>query len=174
MYSRSNEPLQPGQNVSLLIDGESISDGSKHTVQNPHDQREVWSYTTANAENANQAIEAAQAAFPAWSNTNPATRGAILQQAAKIFLERSEELAQYMKLETAASDAFIEFNISATTKQLKDIGSRATAVQGFFPSIEDDARSALILKEPYGVILGIAPWSVRQSFTWDRETDFYA
>lgn len=33
-------------------------------------------------------------------------------------------------------------------------------VQGSIPASGDEGRAALVLKEPYGVILGIAPWLV--------------
>ena len=82
----------------------------------------------------------------------------MLFRAADLFTQRRQELERYMKLETAADDAFIAFNIEATVSQLRDVASRVTAIQGSFPSVEDDNRSALVLKEPYGVILGIAPW----------------
>ncbi|KAK9427725.1 aldehyde dehydrogenase domain-containing protein [Lipomyces doorenjongii] len=159
MSSEANDLAHIGENVSLIINGASPPDESKIPIISPVDGREIWTYSSATVENAHQAIEAAKAAFPAWASTNALARSEILVRAAEIFLQRREELEKYMKLETAADDAFIGFNILATVQQLKDIAGRVTRIQGDFPSVEDDSRSALVLKEPYGVILGIAPWN---------------
>ena len=147
-----------GHNVSLLIDGESVQSGSKFPVINPADGSSVWTYSSATVEDAQRAVESAAAAFPAWAKTSAVERSEILRKAASLYAERKDQLAEYMKLETAADDGFIGFNIEATAKQLQDVANRATAIQGSFPQLEDDSRSALVLREPYGVILGIAPW----------------
>lgn len=144
--------------VTFVINNESTDNRSRYPVANPADGSHVWHYTSAAVEDAHQAIDAAAAAFPDWSQTHPSRRSDILFKAADLFLERQETLQTYMKLETAAEDAFIEFNIHATAKQLKDIASRIVTISGSFPVVEDDGRSALVLKEPYGVVLGIAPW----------------
>lgn len=144
--------------VTLVIDNEDVDNESRYPVTNPLDGSHVWHYASATLQNAHQAIEAAVAAFPEWSQTHPSRRSEILFKAADLFLERRENLRTYMKLETAAEDAFIEFNIDATVKQLKDIASRIVTISGSFPVVEDSGRSAIVLKEPYGVILGIAPW----------------
>lgn len=158
MAAGANGVSQDAHNVSLLIAGESVQSDSKFPVISPVDGSSVWTYSSASVEDAQQAIKAAQTAFPAWAKTPAVERSEILRKAATLYEERKDDLAKYMKLETAADDAFIGFNISATAKQLQDVANRATAIQGSFPSLEDDSRSALVLKEPYGVVLGIAPW----------------
>lgn len=156
--SRPRELSKSDRSVSLLINGQCISTEQNYPVANPSNGEQIWTYSSANITNATLAVESAKTASEAWSATNPRARAEIIYRAADLFSQRREQLEQYMKLETAADDAFIGFNIEATIKQLKDLAGRVTAVQGYFPSVEDDGRSALILKEPYGVILGIAPW----------------
>jgi acyl-CoA reductase-like NAD-dependent aldehyde dehydrogenase len=49
-------------------------------------------------------------------------------------------------------------NIVMAVDLLKDTAGRLTSVLGIVPTPGDRGTSAIIVKEPYGVILGIAPW----------------
>lgn len=158
MSPDSNGLSHEFHNVALYIDGISKSTGRKLHVINPVDDRVLWTYSSADVDQVDQAVASANAAFETWATTNPRLRSEVLLQAAVLFLQRREELERAMKLETAADDAFIGFNIQATVKHLKDVANRAIAIEGTFPFLEDDGRSAIVLKEPYGVVLGIAPW----------------
>ncbi|KAM5344614.1 hypothetical protein ACJ41O_013149 [Fusarium nematophilum] len=149
----------PGDNVPLVIDGARVTGVSKLPVNNPGNGSEIWTYSGASVQDSIRAVEAADAAFPAWSSTHPRARSEILFKAAELFLARRAELIECMKLETAAEDAFAEFNIEATVGQLKDIARRIFAIEGYSPHMDDGNRSALVTKIPYGVILGIAPWN---------------
>ncbi|RMJ02440.1 hypothetical protein CDV36_015292 [Fusarium kuroshium] len=149
----------PSDNVPLVIDGARVTGVSRLPVINPRNGSEIWTYSGASVQDSTRAVEAAHAAFPAWSSTHPSARSVILFKAAELFLARRAELIEYMKLETAAEDAFAEFNIQATVGQLKDIARRIPAIDGYSPHMDDGNRSALVMKIPYGVILGIAPWN---------------
>ena len=55
----------------------------------------------------------------------------------------------------------MEFNIHGAVGVLQDIAGRLEgALQGSFPVAENEDTHAIVTKEPYGVILGIAPWYV--------------
>jgi acyl-CoA reductase-like NAD-dependent aldehyde dehydrogenase len=43
---------------------------------------------------------------------------------------------------------------------LRDVAGRLSGIMGHIPNCEEEGTQALILKEPYGVVLGIAPWYV--------------
>ncbi|EXJ80124.1 hypothetical protein A1O1_08266 [Capronia coronata CBS 617.96] len=152
-------PSSTKQPVPLIIGGTHVQGAVTHPLISPLDGRSVWDYSSASLEQLNQAIEAATTAFPGWAETKPAVRCSTLLKAADIFTKRSAELKEYMKIETGADDQFIAFNISATVAQLKDIAMRSTTIHGLFPSVDDSGRSAIVLKEPYGVVAGIAPWN---------------
>ena len=51
---------------------------------------------------------------------------------------------------------FMEWILKLTVDSLKDIAAKCSLVTGGFPASSDEGRAALILKGPYGVILGIA------------------
>ncbi|KAL5584161.1 hypothetical protein FOVSG1_015512 [Fusarium oxysporum f. sp. vasinfectum] len=146
-------------NIPLIINGAFVNGKSENSTRNPRDGSEIWTYSGASVQDSIEAVEAANAAFPLWSSTHPEARSEILLRAAELFLARREELVECMKLETAADDDFAQFNVEATVSQLKDIARRTSIIRDYYPNIKDTKRSALVMKVPYGVVLGIAPWN---------------
>src|SRR6266536_6420928 len=100
--------------VPLFIDGKEVTTSTKFTIRNPTTGKDLWESSSCSPEDAVEAVEAAQAAFPAWSKTKPAVRRDILLRAADVFQKRREELAHYMKEETGALDQFTDFIIDIT------------------------------------------------------------
>ena len=147
--------------VPLLINGKEVVTKTTFAVISPATQKQVWNSSTASLDDVKSAVSAAKAAFPAWSKMKPAARRNIFLQAANVVDARTDELADYMKIETGAVDAFSKgFNVPKMAEMLRDVAGRLTAVMGHIPSCEEEGTSALIVKEPYGVVLGIAPWYV--------------
>lgn len=61
--------------------------------------------------------------------------------------------------ETGAVEPFSKFNTNTTAEMFRDIaGKIASALEGEIPICQEEGTGALVLKEPYGVVLGIAPW----------------
>lgn len=147
-----------GNTVPLIIGGKDVVGSEIFSVVNPADGKEVWKAGGASVETAVQAVESAAAAFPAWSKTKPAIRRDIFLRAADVFRERYKELAHYQKQETGADDIFMDWILKLTVENLKEVAGKCSMIAGSIPGSADENRSALVLKEPYGVILGIAPW----------------
>lgn len=144
--------------VPLIIGGNDIPGPATFSVINPADGQELWKAGGASVKEANQAVDAAAAAFPAWARTKPSVRRDIFLRAAELFQERIDELTEYQKQETAADPNFVQWILGLTVDNLKEVAGKTPFVAGSFPSSEDDGRGAIVIKEPYGVVLGIAPW----------------
>lgn len=146
--------------VPLLINGEEISTENTFDVISPVTHHKIWYSSSASPQDAIRAVEAAQAALPAWAATKPNQRRDILLKAASILESRKEECAEYMKIETGSGDWFSHnFNLPVGVELLRDVAGRIATVTGSTPTSALPNRSALVLKEPYGVVLGIAPWN---------------
>jgi len=61
--------------------------------------------------------------------------------------------------ETGASAPWAAFNLNLASEILRDVAGRISSVSGTIPQTATEGVSALVLKEPYGVILAIAPWN---------------
>lgn len=150
--------------VPLFIDGKDFTTKTSFDVEGPSTEETIWKVHSASVEDAQHAVKSAQAAFPEWSQTNPSQRRDIFMKVAQIMQEKTEELSGIMQKETGATPAWAGFNISTTVEMVKDIAGRiAASVEGSLPWCADPHSAAMIVKEPYGVVLAIAPWYAHPS-----------
>lgn len=64
-----------------------------------------------------------------------------------------------MEIETGSAKSYSAgFNVPASVEQLRDVAGRIITSTGYLPVCGEEGKSAMIVKEPYGVIFGIAPW----------------
>lgn len=95
---------QLGQLYSPLINGERVNTEAHFESVNPSNPSElVGKVGLASQEQAEQAIAAAKAAFPAWAKTSARERGAILRRAADLMEARRHELNAWIVLEVGKS-----------------------------------------------------------------------
>ncbi|KIY44580.1 aldehyde dehydrogenase [Fistulina hepatica ATCC 64428] len=146
--------------VPLLIDGRPVVTSTTIDVTSPVTLKHLHAASACSVDEANTAVDAAQRAFPAWSAAHPTSRRDIFLRVAEIFERRTEEMWGYMYEETGAERPHFDFQYGSTIGVLKDIAGRLPALNiGHLPHTCDDGTSAMIVKEPYGVVLGIAPWN---------------
>lgn len=143
----------------LIIANKPFTTSATFPVRNPATGAILHNFASASISDTTHAIETAQKAFPAWKRVRPAQKRDIFLKAAKLFEERRAELATYMKEETGAADGWAAFNCSLGPELLKDVAGRISSLVGTMPTTAEEGTSALVYKEPYGVILAIAPWN---------------
>ena len=148
----------PDYVVPLLINGKEIITETKFDVVNPTTDKLACKGSSASKKNAIEAVEAAQAAFTAWSKSKPSFRRGIFLKAADILASREDEYMEYIMTQTGASEYTARLNVISSVEQLQDIASRIMNINGTIPVCGEEGRSALGFKEPYGVVFGIAPW----------------
>lgn len=115
---------------------------------------------SASVDDADAAIEAAAKAFPAWKKTALSTRRDIFLKAARIWEDRKDELFEVMMADTGATKGWAGINWGLGHGILLDAAVRVMALDGSFPATKDVNTSCIVTKEPYGVVLSIAPWLV--------------
>ena len=89
----------------MFIGGKWVDAASGKTFEdmNPY-TGDVYAHVPASKrEDAKRAIDAAQAAFPAWSNTPPGVRRSIFLKAADIMERRQDELVKAMMEEAGGT-----------------------------------------------------------------------
>ncbi|KAF2644030.1 aldehyde dehydrogenase [Massarina eburnea CBS 473.64] len=151
--------------IPLLINGEDITHSSTLEVISPATGEACWSAVSATSEDAVQAVETAQAAFPAWSKTKPSTRSAILLKAADILETNVAKYAGYMMTEMGADIGSAQFFVlPLAIAMCRDIAGRIASVCGSVPVVAKEGQSAMVWKEPYGVCLGIVAWNAPYVF----------
>ncbi|KAK6364950.1 hypothetical protein LTS17_011646 [Exophiala oligosperma] len=146
--------------VPAHIGGKDVLFSSTFDVVNPSTGKVVHQCTSATVEDARCAVDAASAAFHGWRDTTLDTRRNILLRAAEIAQRRVGELSRYNEEETGATTDWVTgFNVPLAVDILRDVAGRLTGLQGTIAQLAEPGRRAHVHKEPYGVILAIAPWN---------------
>jgi benzaldehyde dehydrogenase (NAD) len=103
--------------------------------------------------------DAAAAAFPAWSAIGPNPRRTILGKAADALAARGDDIVAAMKAEIGATEGWARFNIMLAVGMLREAAAITTQISGEVIPSDKPGCLAMSLREPVGVILGIAPWN---------------
>lgn len=101
----------------------------------------------------------AAAAFPAWAATGPGTRRALLMKAAEALEARAQAFAEAMIAENGATFGWAMFNVELAAGVVREAAAITTQITGEVIPSDKPGCIAMALKEPVGVILGIAPWN---------------
>lgn len=156
----SEHAFDTSSTVPFWLDGKQVVSGSIFPVISPLDQKVLYQCSSADDVDVSNAVESAQRAFLEWSQTKPRTRRDIFLRAAEEFKKRRDELRHYSLTETGASEAMFAFEHGNAFQACIDVaGLIQIATTSDSPILETEGNSGLVLKEPYGVVLGIAPWN---------------
>lgn len=147
--------------ISLLIGGErrAASNAATFERRNPLDHSIATRAPAATVEDARAAVDAAAKAFPAWAALGPGARRALLMKAAQALEERSELFASTMAAETGASGIWAGFNVHVAADMLLEAASITTQIGGEVIPSNVPGSLAMAVRQPAGVVLGIAPWN---------------
>ena len=101
----------------------------------------------------------AAAAFPAWAAQGPNARRAVLMKAAEALAARKDDFVAAMMAETGSTAGWAMFNLMLATGMVREAAAITTQIAGEVIPSDKPGCLAMALKEPVGVILGIAPWN---------------
>ncbi|KAF5654939.1 aldehyde dehydrogenase [Fusarium sp. NRRL 25303] len=145
--------------VPFLINGSDHTSERAVDVVSPASGEVVHRYHSADVKDANAAVEAAAEAFKSWRKTRPSERRDLFLKAAEIMEKRRDELRKYSMSETGSDATWADFDISTGISHLKEVAGRIGTLEGAIPTVSDPNTTALVLREPYGVVVAIAPWN---------------
>ena len=108
---------------------------------------------------ASEAAEAAAAAFPGWSALGPNARRSLLNAAADAIDARAGQFVETMRDELRASEPWARFNVQLGAGMVREAAALTTQIIGDVIPSDKPGLLSLALREPVGVVLGIAPWN---------------
>ncbi|MDX1952082.1 MAG: aldehyde dehydrogenase family protein [Verrucomicrobiota bacterium] len=144
------------------IGGEWKSGTSGKTFQNhnPADSREIVAeYPLAGRDDALMAIDAARAAFPAWSGLTPVARGRFLSKMSQIIEGRKAELSELLTREEGKTLAEAQGEVQRAVDIFRFFGGLSYTLGG--QTIPHDLPGNLLytVRQPLGVVGLITPWN---------------
>ncbi|MCK0506149.1 aldehyde dehydrogenase [Aromatoleum anaerobium] len=147
--------------IRMLIGGEprAAANGASFERRNPLDHSVATRAPAATAADAVAAVDAAAAAFPAWAAMGPGERRALLLKASRALEAKSDAIAAAMAAETGASGIWAGFNVRLGAGILLEAASLTTQITGELIPSDVPGNVAMAVRQPAGVVLGIAPWN---------------
>ncbi|MBK6802226.1 aldehyde dehydrogenase [Novosphingobium sp.] len=101
----------------------------------------------------------AAAAFPAWAAQGPNARRAVLMKAAAALEAKKDDFVAAMMAETGSTAGWAMFNLGLAASMVREAAALTTQIAGEVIPSDKPGCLALALKEPVGVLVGIAPWN---------------
>src|SRR6516162_1327778 len=170
MHTRFDAALEEvnrslGGKHALYINGEDRAAASHDTRRTPIDERRVLGhFPLATVEDTNDAMAAAQAAFPNWRATSMAERARLLKRVATLIEERVYHIAAAMSLEVGKNRMEALGEVQETADFFNLYADDYVQRNGFHRPLPDDplpgfrSRNRSVMK-PYGVWVVIAPYN---------------
>ncbi|KAF9692466.1 hypothetical protein EKO04_009350 [Ascochyta lentis] len=145
--------------TQLLINNKLVPASDKGTFElfSPHSGDLVAKVAEATLDDVNAAVDAAQAAFPAWSALSPLERGAPLKKLAELHVSEKDELARLdaISMGKPVSTHGIDVNYAVTQY---NYFAEAAYPQGH-TSLNTPGFLNMSLRQPFGVVAVIIPWN---------------
>jgi vanillin dehydrogenase len=149
------------KHVSLLIGERTVAATDNRTFErrDPFTGEVATTAAAASIADAKAALDAAAAAFPAWSATGPNERRMLLLKAADLIDARGAEFSSLMTAECGAIGPWGHFNAHFAASLLREAAAMTTQVSGEVIPSDKPNSFAMAIRQPVGVCVGIAPWN---------------
>lgn len=147
--------------MSMLINGLKVTaeKGATFERRNPLDGSVATRAPAASPADAVMAVEAAAEAFKTWSETGPSERRALLLKAADALEAKTPAFIEAVSAETGATGMWGGFNVMLAAGMIREAASLTTQVAGEVIPSDVPGSLAMGVRQPAGVVLGIAPWN---------------
>jgi 1-pyrroline-5-carboxylate dehydrogenase len=151
---------QLGREYDLIIGGHRLKTSGKITSLNPARPAQIVGiHQKAGAEHAQQAMDAALAAFTTWSRVGVEPRVSILMHAAEIIRKRKFEFAAWLTYEVGKNWAEADADVAETIDFLEFYAREALRLAQSTTPIQMPGERNRLIYIPLGVGAVIPPWN---------------
>ena len=144
----------------MIIDGERVSGGGRRTlhVLNPATGETLGELPLADPADLDRALDTAARGFRIWRNSTPQQRAAVLQGAARLMLERQDDLARIATMEEGKPFAEARIEVMMNVGLFNFYAGECFRLYGRTLVRPAGTRST-VTKEPVGPVAAFAPWN---------------
>ena len=160
-------PMGQPLHTTHFINGKwSASGGRTFPVYNPFNDAVVFDVAAGGRAEAEQAVAAAAAAFPAWAALPPMERMRLFMKAADIIDRRLPEIVRTIAIETGGASKYAAFQVRWSSNLMRQAAGWGYMSCGDILPNDTPGRFAMAIRKPLGVVAGFTPWNSAFSLAW--------
>jgi succinate-semialdehyde dehydrogenase/glutarate-semialdehyde dehydrogenase len=145
--------------TDALINGHWVQGASRFDVHDPATGQKLADVANLTAQDAEAAIDAANAAWPAWRNKTGKERSIILRKWFDLLMANKEDLGRIMTAEQGKPFPEAKGEVAYGASFVEWFAEEAKRVNGETLPQFDNNRRLMVLKQPIGVCAAITPWN---------------
>ena len=145
--------------TDALINGQWVKGASRFDVHDPATGQKLADVANLTAKDAEAAIDAANAAWPAWRNKTGKERSILLRKWFDLLMANQEDLGRIMTAEQGKPLPEAKGEVAYGASFVEWFAEEAKRVNGETLPHFDNNRRLMVLKQPIGVCAAITPWN---------------
>ena len=145
--------------TDALINGQWVKGTQRFDVHDPATGQKLADVANLGPGDAEQAIQAANAAWPAWRNKTGKERSIILRKWYDLLMANVEDLGRLMTAEQGKPFAEAKGEVAYGASFVEWFAEEAKRVNGETLPQFDNNRRLMVIRQPIGVCAAITPWN---------------
>jgi succinate-semialdehyde dehydrogenase/glutarate-semialdehyde dehydrogenase len=143
------------------VDGQWIDadDASRFAVTNPANGELIAEVASLGKDETARAIDAAEAAWPAWRDKTAKERSAVLRKWYELIMANQEDLARLLSWEQGKPLTESRGEIAYGASFIEWFAEETKRVYGDVIPHDKQGRRLVVIKQPIGVVAAITPWN---------------
>ena len=138
---------------------EAAKDGQTDAIVNPATGEQITEVPSSEAADVDAAVQAAAAAFEAWSGKTPRQRSEVLHAVADAIEADMPELSRLECENVGKPVSIVEFEMDLTLDNWRFFASAGRFLEGKAAGEYLEGYTSMVRREPLGVVGSIAPWN---------------
>ncbi len=146
--------------LHMIIDGEKVSGDGRRTfdVVNPVTGETIGALPLAEAADLDRALEVAQRGFAIWRRSTPQERANVLQGAARLMVERADDMARIATMEEGKPFAEAKIELMMNVGLFNFYAGEVFRLYGR-ELVRPEGTRSTVRWEPVGPVAAFAPWN---------------
>jgi succinate-semialdehyde dehydrogenase / glutarate-semialdehyde dehydrogenase len=145
--------------TDALIDGQWVKGESRFAVFDPANGNKLAEVPNLGVDEAEQAIAAANAAWPAWRSKTAKERSIILRKWYDLLMANQEDLGRIMTAEQGKPFPEAKGEVAYGASFVEWFAEEAKRINGETLPQFDNNRRLMVIRQPIGVCAAITPWN---------------
>jgi succinate-semialdehyde dehydrogenase/glutarate-semialdehyde dehydrogenase len=144
----------------MMIDGEQVSGGGRrtHDVVNPVTGETIGALPMADPADLDRALDVAAKGFKIWRKSTPQERAHVLQGAARLMLERADDLARVATMEQGKPFPEARIEVMMNVGLFNFYAGECFRIYGR-ELVRPTGLRSTVRHEPVGPVAAFAPWN---------------